>query len=61
MGHINFPPTPRWLCSTCNVEENEMKMLFGIFSNALYTYSRGVENFPRKTGGDGCIRVTEVI
>jgi hypothetical protein len=38
-----------------------MKMLVGIFSNALYTYGRGVENFPRKTGGDGCIRVTEVI
>jgi hypothetical protein len=33
----------------------------GIFSNALYTYGRGVEKFPRKTGGDGCIRVTEVI
>ena len=22
---------------------------------------RGVEHFPKKTGGDGCIRVTEVI
>ena len=22
---------------------------------------RGVENFPKKAGGDGCIRLTEVI
>jgi hypothetical protein len=50
MGHINFPLTPRWLCSTCNVEDNEMKMLLGIFSNALYIYAPRCRTFPKKDG-----------
>jgi hypothetical protein len=50
MGHINFPATPRWMCSTCNVEENEMKMLVGIFSNALYIYAPRCRTFPKKDG-----------
>ena len=45
-----FPSLPRWLCSTCNVEENEMKMLVGIFSNALYIYAPRCRTFPTKDG-----------
>jgi hypothetical protein len=49
-GTQHFPPTPRWLCSTCNLEENDMKMLVGIFSNALYTYAPRCRTFPKKDG-----------
>jgi hypothetical protein len=50
MGRKNCTPTPRWLCSTCNLEENDMKMLVGIFSNALYTYAPRFRKFPKKDG-----------
>ena len=46
----NCPPTPRWLCSTCNLDENDMKMLVGIFSNALYTYAPRCRKFHKKDG-----------
>ena len=46
----NCPPTPRWLCSTCNLDENDMKMLVGIFSNALYTYAPRCRKFPKTDG-----------
>ena len=35
MGRQNFPSSPCWLCSTCNLEENDMNMLVGIFYNAF--------------------------
>jgi hypothetical protein len=38
------------LCSTWNLEENDMKMLVGIFSNALYTYAPRCRTFPQKDG-----------
>ena len=50
MGCKNCIPTTRWLCSTCNLEENDMKMLVGIFSNALYTYAPRCRKFPKKDG-----------
>jgi hypothetical protein len=50
MGSKNCPPTPRWLCSTCNLKENDMKMLIGIFSNALSRYAPRCRKFPQKDG-----------
>jgi hypothetical protein len=50
MGRKKCPPTPRWLCSTCNLEENDMKMLVGIFFNAVYTYAQRCSKFPKKDG-----------
>jgi hypothetical protein len=41
---------PRWLCSTCNLEENDMTIFVGIFSNALYTYAPRCRKFPQKDG-----------
>ena len=49
-GAQNLPSHPRWLCSTCNLEENDMKMLVGIFSNALYTYAPNCRKIPQKDG-----------
>jgi hypothetical protein len=49
-GTHHFPPTPLWLCSTWILEENDMKMLVGIFSNALYTYAPRCRTFPKKDG-----------
>ena len=39
-GAQQFPSYPRLMCSTCILED--MKMLVGIFSNALYTYAPNV-------------------
>jgi hypothetical protein len=41
---------PRWLCSTCNLEENDVTIFVGIFSNALYTYAPRCRKFPQKDG-----------